>query len=232
MNIYLLEHLLRWLGMLFVSLISIFNVGTYEEYVLNVDNKNLDFGISIVDQKPIVLQTQKVQEINEDIQIPVVNKKQTIVKEEKQDKRNLLGNNIEENKIVETATLEVMNGRITGYGPDCQGCSGTGNLACRIKNGGKHSLITDGIYYHDENYGNVRIVAAAKQKFPCGTIIEITKGGIQPITAIVLDRGASMNNAYNNGIIWLDLAYGSIAEAKQGGVSGMNFQMNVKRWGW
>ena len=45
MNIYLLEHFLRWVGMLFVSFISIFNVGTYDEYVLNVDNKNMDFGI-------------------------------------------------------------------------------------------------------------------------------------------------------------------------------------------
>lgn len=202
MNIYLLEHFLRWLGMLFVSFISIFNVGTYDEFVLNVDNKNMDFGTNIVNNQPIVLQTQKEE-----------------VKQEEQ--------------VVNTSEiLETMTGRLTGYGPDCAGCSGTGNLACKTQNGAKHNLYTNGIYYNDATFGQVRIVAAAYQKFPCGTIIEITKAGQQSITAVVLDRGGSMNNAYTNGTIWIDLAYSSIAEAKVGGIAGYNYQINVRRWGW
>ena len=202
MNIYLLEHFLRWLGMLFVSFISIFNVGTYDEFVLNVDNKNMDFGTNIVNNQPIVLQTQKEE-----------------VKQEEQ--------------VVNTSEiLETMTGRLTGYGPDCAGCSGTGNLACKTQNGAKHNLYTNGIYYNDATFGQVRIVAAAYQKFPCGTIIEITKAGQQSITAVVLDRGGSMNNAYTNGTIWIDLAYSSIAEAKVGGIAVYNYQINVRRWGW
>lgn len=229
MNIYLLEHLLRWIGMLFVSFISIFNVGTYEEYVLNVDNKNMSFGTSIVNHQPIVLQNSKVEEVQEEIQTPVVNETQQI-KEEKPIIKEEITKDIPEQ--VETTNLEVMTAKVTGYGSDCQGCSGTGNLACRTKSGSKHSLIINGIYYNDDTYGNVRIVAAAKQKFPCGTVIEISKAGQQSILAIVMDRGASMNNAYSNGIIWIDLAYATIADAKQGGVSGLDYQVNVKRWGW
>ena len=188
--------------MLFVSFISIFNVGTYDEFVLNVDNKNMDFGTNIVNNQPIVLQTQKEE-----------------VKQEEQ--------------VVNTSEiLETMTGRLTGYGPDCAGCSGTGNLACKTQNGAKHNLYTNGIYYNDATFGQVRIVAAAYQKFPCGTIIEITKAGQQSITAVVLDRGGSMNNAYTNGTIWIDLAYSSIAEAKVGGIAGYNYQINVRRWGW
>lgn len=196
MNIYLLEHFLRWVGMLFVSFISIFNVGTYDEYVLNVDNKNMDFGTTVVNSQPIVLQTQK------------------------------------EEVVPASTTLEVMTGKLTGYGPDCAGCSGRGNLACKTAKGTKHNLYNDGIYYNDSTFGQVRIVAAAIQKFPCGTIIEIVKAGQQPITAVVLDRGGSMNSAFSKGTIWIDLAYGSTADAKVGGVSGLNYQINVKRWGW
>lgn len=232
MNIYLLEHFLRWLGMLFVSFISIFNVGTYDEFVLNVDNKNMDFGTNIVNQQPIVLQNQKEEVKQEEVQMPVVNTvKQEEVKEVTpvQEQKTV---QVQEQVVSAPATLETLTGRITGYGPDCAGCSKAGNVACRTREGSKHSLISNGIYYNDKTFGQVRIVAAAKQKFPCGTIVEIAKAGQQPITAVVLDRGGSMNNAYANGTIWIDLAYASIADAKVGGVSGFDYQINVKRWGW
>lgn len=227
MNIYLLEHLFRWIGMLFVSFISVFNMGTYEESVLNVTNKNIDFGTNTVSQQPITLHTQANNEIKVVEQIPIA-KKEEIKKEEPVIDKQV---QVEEKKE-QTVSLETMTAKITGYGSDCHGCSGTGNLACRTKTGAKHSLLINGIYYQDDTYGNVRIVAAAKQKFPCGTILEISKVGQQSITAIVLDRGGSMNKAYTEGIIWLDLAYATIADAKQGGVSGIDYQVNVKRWGW
>lgn len=232
MNIYLLEHFLRWIGMLFVSFISIFNVGTYDEYVLNVDNKNMDFGTNIVNQQPIVLQTQKAEK-QEEVQIPVVNTTEQVqVQAEQKVVKEESVKQVEEQVTTQPVTLESMTGRLTGYGPDCTGCSGTGNLACRTKEGTKYNLYNNGIYYNDSTFGQVRIVAAAKQKFPCGTIIEIVKAGQQPITAVVLDRGGSMNAAYSNGTIWIDLAYASIADAKVGGLAGYNYQINVKRWGW
>lgn len=121
-------------------------------------------------------------------------------------------------------------GRITGYGPDCVGCSTTGTVACHTKNRGTHSLINDGIYYRDEEYGEVRILSAANS-FPCGTIIKIDDEKVDSFYGIVLDRGASMNNAWKNGIVWLDLAYASIEDAKKGNISGTNIKFSVQRWG-
>ena len=62
---------------------------------------------------------------------------------------------------------------MTGYGADCQGCSGLGTLACKTKNGSYYSLTQNGMNYTDDEYGEVRIIAAALDKFPCGTIIKV-----------------------------------------------------------
>ena len=121
-------------------------------------------------------------------------------------------------------------GRITGYGPDCPGCSVTGTVACHTKNRGTHSLINDGIYYEDEEYGSIRILSAASA-FPCGTIIEVDNGNGEPFYGVVLDRGGSMNSAWKNGTVWIDLAYASSADAKVGGITGTNIKFDVQRWG-
>ena len=127
MNIYLLEHFLRWVGMLFVSFISIFNVGTYDEYVLNVDNKNMDFGTTVVNSQPIVLQTQKEEVKPVEVQTPVVN----TVEQEVVQQQPTVEEQPKEEVVPASTTLEVMTGKLTGYGPDCAGCSGRGNLACK-----------------------------------------------------------------------------------------------------
>lgn len=74
-------------------------------------------------------------------------------------------------------------GKLTHYGPDCKGCGG--HLGCNgqdARNGN--------IYYDDEEYGTVRIVAASKT-LPCGSIIRINVDAYDPngMYAIVLDRG-------------------------------------------
>ena len=213
--------------MIFLSFISLFNVGGYDEYVINVDNKNMDFGTSVVNNKPISINTQKTE-----IPLKIVDtKKETKVDAKTNEKKETIVPSSE--KVKEAKTLEMFTGRMTGYGADCAGCSKVGNVACRTKTGTKHSLTNDGMYYTDDQYGKVRIVAAAREKFPCGTIVEIIKSGQEPITAVVLDTGGSMNSAYaKDGTIWFDLAYVTQADAKVGGVSGFNYQFNVKRWGW
>ncbi len=79
-------------------------------------------------------------------------------------------------EIVEVGTGKAIKytGIMTGYGPDCKGCSKVGNVACHTKDASKHSLINDGIYYEDDTYGEVRILAAYREVFPCGTMIKIT----------------------------------------------------------
>lgn len=136
------------------------------------------------------------------------------------------------NEIVEVGTgaQGMFQGRLTGYGPDCPGCSSVGNVSCRTKEGLNHSLINNGITYIDQEYGEVRILAAATSAFPCGTIIAVDNGILTPFYAIVLDSGYDMRNAWQNGNVWFDLAFESQASVKN--VSNKTALFSVQRWGW
>ena len=123
-------------------------------------------------------------------------------------------------------------GTLTGYGPDCDGCSIVGNVSCRTKEGKKHSLITDGLYYNDDVYGSVRILAADNGGFPCGTIVKIDNGILPEFTGIVLDTGITMRRAWRDGNVWMDVAYNSEAETIHSGITSKNTKFSVQRWGW
>ena len=76
-------------------------------------------------------------------------------------------------------------GKLVHYGPDCPECGG--HLGCNgqdARNGN--------IYYNDDEYGKVRIVAMSST-IPCGSMIKINVDAYDPdgIYAIVLDRGVS-----------------------------------------
>lgn len=133
---------------------------------------------------------------------------------------------------VGTGKIGSYSGRLTGYGPDCVGCSKTGSVACKTRDGKKYSLIYDGIYYTDSEYGNVRIVSTPVALFPCGTIIEIDNGKTEPFIVVALDHGSSMNRAWSNGSVWIDLAFSSQVDAKNGNTSSKDAKFQVKRWGW
>ena len=137
------------------------------------------------------------------------------------------------NKVVKVGTGKsaTYNGKLTSYGADCKGCSKEGNVSCMTREGKKHSLTHDGIYYKDTTYGNVRILAADNSGFPCGTVVKVNNGK-EEFTGIVLDTGSSMRTAWNNGTVWLDLAFATQAEAKAGGMSSNNAKFVVQRWGW
>ena len=122
-------------------------------------------------------------------------------------------------------------GRLTGYGPDCPGCSIVGNVACLTKEGTRHSLITDGLYYEDDTYGSVRILAADNGAFPCGTIVKVDYGVLKEFYGIVLDSGATMRSAWSEGVVWMDLAFSSQKEALTGGATSLNTKFSVQRWG-
>lgn len=138
------------------------------------------------------------------------------------------------NQVVEVGSGKEgeYKGRLTGYGPDCPGCSVVGNVSCLTKNGTRHSLINDGIYYSDEMYGNVRILAADNTLFPCGTVIKVDNGHLSEFYGIVLDTGSTMRNAWKKGNVWVDLAFSSQAVALTGGATSSNTKFSVQRWGW
>ena len=123
-------------------------------------------------------------------------------------------------------------GTLTGYGPDCPGCSSVGNVSCITREGKKHSLINDGIYYTDEKFGELRILAADNSLFPCGTIIKVDNGIMDEFYGLVLDTGYTMRKASKSGTIWLDLAFKSEEETKNAGVTSKNTKFSVQRWGW
>ena len=123
-------------------------------------------------------------------------------------------------------------GRLTGYGPDCPGCSTVGNVSCLTKEKTRHSLIDDGLYYNDSVYGSVRILAADNSAFPCGTIVKVDNGNLKEFYGIVLDTGSTMRKAWKEGVVWMDLAFKSQAEAKVGGATSSNTKFSVQRWGW
>lgn len=200
MNLYLLEMILKFLRMIFVAFISLFNITLYAE------NENI--------KENSIMNTNKyaVNKIVINENITVKNQPSTI------EKTNV--------------SLAEYTGRLTGYGPDCAGCSKVGNVACRTREKKSHSLINDGVYYTDKEYGKVRILAAATTKFKCGTIIVVTKPGMEPFTGIVLDTGGSMRKAWENGNVWMDLAYASETMTGSDKLTGKNIKFSVQRWGW
>ena len=123
-------------------------------------------------------------------------------------------------------------GKMTGYGADCAGCSGNGTLACKTKNGSYHSLIKNGTTYNDDEYGEVRIIAAALDKFPCGTIIKVENPNLGTFNAIILDTGGAMKNAWENGIVHMDLAYVTETDPAIHLTTSSNVKYSVQRWGY
>lgn len=138
------------------------------------------------------------------------------------------------NEVVQIGTGKegLYTGKLTGYGPDCPGCSAVGNVSCKTRDGSNHSLINDGIYYTDSIYGSIRILAADNTAFPCGTIVKVNNGKLDEFYAIVLDSGSSMRNAWAEGVVWMDLAFSSQNAAASGNATSSNTTFSVQRWGW
>ena len=138
------------------------------------------------------------------------------------------------NAKIEIGTGEETNyiGKMTGYGADCKGCSGYGTLACKTKDGKSFSLASEGEYYTDEQYGNVRILAASLDKFPCGTVIKVENSNLGTFNAIVLDTGSAMRNAWSKGIVHMDLAFKTENDPKVHLATSSNTKYSVQRWGY
>ncbi len=111
------------------------------------------------------------------------------------------------------------HGPMTGYGPDCLGCSGITASGYNVLNN---------IYYYDKDYGNIRIVAADKT-LPFGTIIRIKDLDVfnENILAIVLDRGSAIGF---NKKSYFDLLYKSEKETNYFGRRYATFE--VLRYGY
>lgn len=233
MNIYLLELLSKLVRILFVSMVSLFNSFSVNTTTLNVTNtvinKSLNANNKIIQHTTQINYNAKLPSNLSKVITPGID---GVVYVDENNNQKVLREMVPE--VVEQGTGDQGEyvGKLSAYGPDCAGCSKVGNVACYTREGKKHSLKYDGIYYNDYQYGEVRILSAAREKFPCGTIIQIDNGKVEPYYAVVLDSGASMVNAWKKGTVWIDLAYGSSAAARAGNTSGNHVKFSVQRWGW
>ena len=113
----------------------------------------------------------------------------------------------------EEIVLATYHGNITGYGPDCKGCSGITASGYNVKNN---------IYYQDKEYGKIRIVAADKS-LPFGSIIKITDlKNKDDILAIVLDRGGAIGFKKK---VYFDLLYKSEKDTNAFGKQKATFKL-------
>lgn len=234
MNMYLLNLISKWVGIITISTMSIF--GLYSEENINVDNENTEINLNIINY------IEKYDtKIIYDASMPS-NLTKVITKGVDGITYNVLNEQTSTPKVLQTKVTEVVEkgtgaygifvGRMTGYSAECEGCSAEGYVACRTESKEKFSLKYNGIYYQDDEFGSVRILAAAATKFPCGTIIQISKNGVEPYYGVVMDRGAVMNYQWSIGITYLDLAFASNADIKNNTLTGKNITFSVQRWGW
>ena len=135
-------------------------------------------------------------------------------------------------KEEDNSSNAVYVGKMTGYGADCAGCSGTGGLSCRAQDGSRHTLLENGEYYNDTAYGTVRIVAADLSTFPCGTIVKVEHPVLGTFNAVVMDTGGSVKNAMKNGLVWMDLAFKTESDPSIYSTTSNNTKYTVLRSGW
>lgn len=234
MNIYLLQLVGKWVSFVVVTFISLFSNGyanLKDVITINNDNlvKNMNVVYRIIDHETEIryndsLPSNVRRVIVEGVDGIVTDSEDPIVIREPI------------TEVIEQGTGKIgqYKGILTGYGPDCDTCDGKGIVACRTKSNKSFNLITDGIYYNDSSYGKVRILAADLSGFPCGTIVYVNNGRLEPFYGIVLDTGIDMRKAYKKGIIHMDLAYLTEKDPAvyQATNKTGNVTFDVQRWGW
>ena len=137
-------------------------------------------------------------------------------------------------EIIEQGSGEqgVYYGYLTGYGADCDGC--TGVLYCKTPDGKWLNIYNDGVFYEDKEFGTVRVLAAATAQFPCGTIMTVEDNVHEKFTGIVMDTGSAMRSAYRRGKVHIDVAHPLETTAGIGAYTDFSgtVKFEVQRWGW
>lgn len=142
----------------------------------------------------------------------ILDRDNTWIKEIK--KEELEVEKVEKVEKVESV-LDVFTGKMSGYGPDCGGCSGyLAYQGIDVRDGN--------IYYSDYEYGILRIVAGDRQ-IPFGSIIEVNDA----FKAIVLDRGGAIG--FNKNFLF-DLLYEDERTANEKGIL-VDAKFEVLRYG-
>lgn len=234
MNFYLLQMVGKWISLLILSVMSIFNFEIKEtKYEIENDNinKNINVYTEIIPYETIKTYNNSIPN---NIQKVVTTGQNGVVYTNENQEIITLEEKVNEQVVIGTGKSGKYNGIMTGYGPDCSTCSGVGNVACKTESRKIFNLINDGIYYSDDEYGEVRVLAAALSEFPCGTIIEVDSTNLGKFTGVVLDTGYDMRKNLEFGKYHIDVAFKTEKDEdvrKATNMSG-NVIYNVQRWGW
>lgn len=227
MNINLLQIITKFIEIVLVSFIATTSDVTVKNYEI-VDT----FGTR-ENAVNSIIEYETLKKYSSSVPVDVVN---TLVKGEnglkiiQNGEEKILKNKTDEIIQVGTGKKGKFQGSLTEYGPDCKTCDGKGITNCPTKTKEWHNLINDGIYYNDDQFKEVRILAADYRQFPCGTIIEIRNSDFESTLGVVLDTGYGMKKAYKEGWILIDMAIPTEKKITFGINKTTIF--NVRRWGW
>ena len=158
-------------------LVTLFTGEEVDKKVVIVENNNLSKMVDVVSDLYMedFVNTIKIQEveIKEDEKKVEIEEEPVVLSEPK----------VTESSASDYQVLETYVGALTGYGPNCYGCSGITSSGYNVKNT---------ITYVDSEYGEIRVLAA-DSSIALYSIVRISNvPNMDPFIAIVLDRGSNV----------------------------------------
>lgn len=233
MNFYLLNLFGKWVSLGILSIMSLFGF-TLEEETTEISNSNINKNVNI---SSTVIEYETIETFDSSIPsniTKVITEGKDGVIYYNDDGTIVLEEVVDEEVIIGTGKNGEYTGVMTGYGPDCSTCSGRGYVSCKTEDKKNFNLINDGVYYNDDEYGEVRVLAAALSEFPCGTIVEVKSSNLGDFTGIVMDTGYTMREQLKNGVYHFDVAYETEKNEEIKKATDMSGDViySVQRWGW
>ncbi len=194
---------------------------------LEIDNLKNNSLLKEPIKEEMIEEVEEVKEVMEEIVVPVKKEEpQKIeqpevnvpIKEEAKEEVEVVEEKPNNNTVIETLV-----GSLTGYGPDCIGCTSMQTASGRYIGEGN-------IYFDDPVYGRIRILAG-DLSYPFGTIVKISNVDFyndEPFYGIVLDRGGNIGKGKK---FLFDLLFASENDAAKMG-SEVNIKYEIIRLGY
>ena len=194
---------------------------------LEIDNLKNNSLLKEPIKEEMIEEVEEVKEVMEEIVVPVKKEEpQKIeqpevnvpIKEEATEEVEVVEEKPNNNTVIETLV-----GSLTGYGPDCIGCTSMQTASGRYIGEGN-------IYFDDPVYGRIRILAG-DLSYPFGTIVKISNVDFyndEPFYGIVLDRGGNIGKGKK---FLFDLLFASENDAAKMG-SEVNIKYEIIRLGY
>ena len=183
-------------------LVTLFTGKEVDKKVVVVENNNLSKMVDVVsglymDDFVSTINTQEVG-VKEDEKQVEIEEEPVVISEPE----------ITQPSVSDYQALDTYVGSLTGYGPNCPGCSGITRSGYDVRNT---------TTYNDSEYGEVRILAAgtlydgAAEPLKLYSIVRVSNvPGMEPFIGIVLDRGG--NVGFGKGTLF-DLLFADESQA-------------------